>query len=100
MGGLMSGNWRQERTRRNLKVFLAEVLQLEKLVLHVFVCASEIYTMKLHMMVHFVENTRGFGKKPVIDSFLYERCHFYIKIVYQDSSKSGASRMQATVTWM
>lgn len=60
------------------------------------VCTSGLYTMKLYMLHHLLEDVSSFGNMSVLEAAVYKQFDVHIKRAYQGSSRRCATDMENT----
>lgn len=76
----MSVNWRRGWPREEIKEFGADVRELRiKSGAFSSLCTSEVYTLKLHLLGHFVEDARIFWTIFVLNTFSMNSLTFIAK---------------------
>lgn len=100
MNIFMASGWRRVWTDNRLKELGSEVYVSTKEVGRLFsysFCTSKLYTMKVHLLDHFVYDFRIFEHITVLDAFFKKQFNVYIKSPYRVSCRRRAGHTQGTV---
>lgn len=98
---VISSDWKQGWTNKEMKAFSAQVCEFKYVVMKFFsVCTSIVYTMNFHFLDHLVEDLKRFGDVSVLDASLYKQFRVHKKTAYQESSRRKAARMQRAAMLM
>lgn len=75
---------------------------MKELIISTFVphCDNGIYTLKLHLLYHVVEDIETTDNMAILDASPYEHFNVFIKQSYRSTSKRIATLMDETVTNM